>query len=240
MIKPGILAALLALTPAIGAQAQDQPGSGQEQAFRTTTLELAADGRVEVAPDLATVRAGVRADGPTASAALDGQRRRMSDLIAALRAIAIPDRDLQTTELALEPQYVDDGKSPRRLSGYTASNTLSVRLHGRDARIGPVVDALVAAGADRIEDIGFGLDDPTAAQDAARRLAAAALQSRAELYAQATGYHVRRLVRLSEGDTAAPQPMAMPMMAVRRMATPVAPGELTVQVGLSAVYELAR
>ena len=54
-----------------------------------------------------------------------------------------------------------------------------------------------------------------------------------------------RLVKLAEGATCV-QPIerrAMPMMAMARMAaapTPVEPGELTIDVQLSAVYELGQ
>ena len=229
-------AAVLAVALAHPVSAQDT-GAAE---FAATTLSLSADAQVQAVPDLANVQVGVRAQAPTASSAMSEQRRRMAAVFDALKAQGVADRDIQTSELSLEAQYADDGRAPRRLTGYQASNTVIVRLHDSSARVGLVVDALVASGANEIDGVGFELADPTAAQDDARRLALRALQAKADLYAQATGYHIRRLVRLSEGGGVQPRPMAMPMMALRRVSSPVAAGELTVEVSVSGVYELSR
>ena len=226
------IAAAVWISGALSARAEDVAA-----VFAATPLDLSAEGRAEVAPDLATIQVGVHAEAPAASAALAKQRAEMNAVFAILRAQGLADRDIQTSELSLSPEYVDDGKSPRRLGSYQASNGVTVRV--RDiARVGGVVDALVGAGANEIDGIGFGLSDPGAAEDAARRAALKALQAKADLYAAATGYRIRRLVRLSENGGLPPQPMGI--MAMRRMATPVAAGALTVQVGVTAEYELVR
>ena len=205
--------------------------------FAATTLELSAEGRTDAVPDLATIQVGVHAEAPTASAALAQQRGEMNAVFASLRTQGLTDRDIQTSELSLSPHYVDEAKSPRRLGSYQASNGVTVRVR-EIGRVGGVVDALVAAGANEIDGIGFGLSDPGAAEDAARRAALKALQAKADLYAAATGYRIRRLVRLSESGGFQPQPMGI--MAIRRLATPVAEGALTVQVSVTAEYELMR
>ncbi len=209
-------------------------------AFHASTLSLSADGEVQVRPDLATVNVGVGSDAATAAEALARNRSRMTSVVAALHEQGVAEADIQTSDLNLEAQYVDDGKSPRRLSGYHASNALTVRLHDL-TRAGPVLDALVAAGADQVNGVGFALADPQAAEDQARRLAVKALQAKAELYAQATGYRIQRLVRLSEGGDAPQAPMmARFMVAAKRASTPVEAGELTVRAQVSAEYELTR
>ena len=193
--------------------------------------------RTDAVPDLATIQVGVHAEAPTASAALAQQRGEMNAVFASLRTQGLTYSDIQTSELSLSPHYVDEAKSPRRLGSYQASNGVTVRVR-EIGRVGGVVDALVAAGANEIDGIGFGLSDPGAAEDAARRAALKALQAKADLYAAATGYRIRRLVRLSESGGFQPQPMGI--MAIRRLATPVAEGALTVQVSVTAEYELMR
>ena len=90
--------------------------------------------------------------------------------------------------------------------------------------------------------INFGLKDPTAAEDQARLAAVKALQAKAALYAQATGYHIVRLVNLTEGAPEQSAPIRPMLMAARAQAapTPVSAGELTVDITVSAIYELAR
>jgi uncharacterized protein YggE len=71
------------------------------------------------------------------------------------------------------------------------------------------------------------------------------LKAKANLYAQATGYRVGRLVTLSEGGGyAAPPPMPMMSRMVKAEAmdasTQVSPGELRVRIDVTGLYELAR
>ncbi len=88
--------------------------------------------------------------------------------------------------------------SRQRLTGYQAANDVTITV--RDlAKLGTVVDAVVAAGANQINSIAFGLANPRAAEDAARRAAVQALAAKAALYAEATGTRLVRLVNLSEG-----------------------------------------
>ena len=98
-------------------------------------------------------------------------------------------------------------------------------------------------GANQVHGISFGLVDATAAENAAREAAVKALAAKADLYARATGYRVVRLVNLSEGGGYVPQP-PMPMMAVRAQmkdaGTPVAGGELSVRIDITALYEVSR
>jgi uncharacterized protein YggE len=165
----------------------------------------------------------------------------MTQVMAALRQGGIAAKDVQTSQISIDPQYAYEQNRPPRLTGYRAANQASVTV--RDlSRLGAAVDAVVAAGANQVGGISFGLADPTAAENAAREAAVKALAAKADLYAQATGHRVLRLVSLSEGASFAP-PQPMPMVAMARMdkaETPVAPGEMRVRIDVSGVYELTR
>ena len=111
-------------------------------------------------------------------------------------------------------------------------------------RLGPVVDAVVRSGANQINGVSFGLQNVEARSDEARRIAIRNLQRKAQLYAEATGLRLVRLVTLSESGYTPrpPYPMAQRMMATDASAesTSVQPGEVQVRVDVTAVYELAR
>ena len=233
------LGAAVVLVMALSSQAQAQPSDAA--AFAATTLLLSASGEVCVQPDLAVLNLGVQGDGPDAAQAFARTRARTNALFAALRAQGVADADIQTAGLNLQAQYAEEnGKGPQVLTGYRASNTVDVRLHDI-SHAGAVIDALVSAGANQVNGISFQLSNPSVAEDEARRLAVKAVQAKAELYAEATGYRVRRLVSLSEGGGGYAGPV-YPMMAMRRMAaeTPVAAGEATVSATVSATFELVR
>ena len=239
----GAAAAGLALSVAAApaALAQGAPASAAEAAFRATTLNLAAFGETKLAPDMATISLGVTTEAATAQAAMQANAARMTQVMAALRQGGVAAKDIQTSQISLDPQYAYEQNRPPRLTGYRAANQVSVTV--RDlSRLGGAVDAVVAAGGNQVGGISFGLADPTAAENAAREAAVKALAAKADLYSQATGHRVLRLVSLSEGTSFAP-PQPIPMVAMARMdkaETPVAPGEMRVRIDVSGVYELTR
>jgi uncharacterized protein YggE len=243
LMRAGLAAlALTAAGAAPQALAQQPAASAADTMFRATTFNLAAYGETRIAPDIASINLGVQTDGKTAAEALGANAARMSAVMASLRKAGIADRDIQTSNLNLNPQYRYVENQPPVLIGYQASNQVTVTV--RDLkRLGPAVDATVSAGANQVNGISFGLADPTTAENAAREAAVKALAAKADLYARATGYRVVRLVNLSEGGGYAPPP-PMPMMAVRAQmkdaGTPVAGGELTVRIDITALYEVSR
>ena len=213
-----------------------------DPAFAATTLNLSASGEARVTPDMATITLGVDTTAPSAGRAMSGNAERMAQVIGALKSAGIEPRDLQTSGLSLSPQTVYEDGRPPRVSGYQASNQVTITV--RDlARLGPVVDAVVAAGATNIGQINFGLSNPLAAENNARVAAVKALEDKASLYAQTTGYHIARLVNLSEGSAteSAPRPrMAQMAMASRAASTPVEAGTLDVHIDVNGVFELAH
>jgi uncharacterized protein YggE len=235
-----LLAALTAASALAAAPALAAPA---DAAFAATTLNLSATGETSAAPDRASLSLGVSALAPTAAQALNDNSRKMAQVIAALRAQGAPERDIRTSSLSVEPQYVFTQGQPQRLTGYQARNQVTVGVQDM-AKIGPLLDAAVAAGANEVSGLSFGIKDPQQAEDQARLDAVKALKAKADLYAQATGYRVARLVSLSEGGGFAPQPYALNeavmVTASRKTPTPVAAGDLVIRVQVSAVYELAK
>jgi uncharacterized protein YggE len=233
-----LVAALLTGAAALPAYADTA-----DAAFRATTLNLSASGESKVTPDLATITLGVQTDGATAAGAMSANAVQMNKVIAALKKAGIAERDIQTSTLNVNPQYVYVENKPPRLNGYQASNQVTIQV--RDlAKLGQTVDASVNAGATNVGGISFGLQDPQAAEDAARLDAVKALQAKADLYAGATGYRIVRLVSLGEGGGYTPAP-PMPMYAMAKMeraadSSPVSAGELKVRVDVSATYELVK
>jgi len=234
----------LALMTAAAAPAMAQPQAAAADAmFAATTLNLSAYGETRIAPDMASIQLGVTTEAPTAVEAMRANAARMSAVVAALKKAGLESRDLQTSNLSLNPQYVYEQNQPPKLTGYQASNQLTVVVHDL-ARLGQVVDVVVSVGANTVGQISFGLENPRAAEDAARLAAVKALQDKAALYAGATGHRVGRLVTLSEGGGYVPSPRPpMPMMAMARevaQSTPVETGELKVRIDVTGLYELVR
>jgi uncharacterized protein YggE len=239
LLRAAALSLVLTAGAAPAALAQDVTTS--DAMFRATTLNLSAYGETRVAPDMATITLGVSTQAATAEAAMAANARQMAGVMAGLKKAGIAAKDIQTSNLNLSPQYRYPQNEAPQLTGYQASNQVTVTVHDLKA-LGAAVDATVAGGANQVQGISFGLEDPTAAENAARLAAVKALTAKAELYAKATGHQVARLVSLSEAGSISPRPpMPLASFAAARMKedTAISPGELTVRVDVTGLYELA-
>ncbi len=233
---PLVLAAALLVVPtAVPAQSgiAVQPIAG-------TRLDIVASGEVAKVPDVAIVSAGVQTLASTATAAIEENAARMERLRAALKRAGIADRDIQTSQISLNPEYrYADNQTPR-LTGYRASNTVNVKF--RDLkRAGAILDALVREGANQINGPSLTLDKPQGAYDEARMKAIANGRARADVYARALGMRVVRLLSVSESGSVNPSPIVVTGMRASMEGaadTQIEAGEQNVQVNVSMSFEL--
>ena len=234
-----VLAALFTATAAIASPVQAQAVQ-LVQPIAGTRLDVTATGEVSRVPDIAIISAGVMTRAATASAALQQNATRMERVRAALKRAGIADRDIQTSNISLNPEYNYQNNQAPKLTGYTASNQVNVRF--RDiANTGRILDALVAEGANQISGPSLTIDKPEAALDEARVKAVAAGRARADVYARSLGMRVVRLLSVSEGARySVPRPIAV-MRAEAGGAvadSKIDPGEQQVQITLEMSFEL--
>ena len=204
-----------------------------------TRLDISATGEATRVPDIAIISAGVTTQAATATDALGQNATRMERVRAALKRAGVADRDIQTASISLQPQYKYVENQAPILTGYQASNQLSVKF--RDIRAsGKILDALVGEGANQINGPNLTIDHPEAALDEARGKAIATGRARADLYARALGMRVIRVISVSEsGGYSSPPPQ--PIMARAQMAdakTSIDPGEQQLQISVAMAFEL--
>lgn len=239
-LRPLLLAAVLAFAvPAMSAAAQD---IGYSVPADATLLSVSAQAQTKRVPDVATISAGVVTQAADANAAMRANAEQMAKVMAAIQAAGIGERDIQTSGINLNAQYKYVENQEPAITGYQASNTVNLKV--RDiAKLGKVLDALVASGANQVNGPSFEIDQPEAAYDEARRNALDKARARAAMYAKTLGMRVRRIVSINEGGGYRP-PMPMPMMAMARgkaeTDTAVSPGETTLSANLDVVFELGR
>ena len=238
-MKTAFVAALMfgaALIPSAALAQQ----SAISQSIAGTRLDINATGEVTRVPDVAVINAGVVSRSPTASAALQETAGRVTRVIAALKRAGVEDRDIQTSNVSLNPEYRYPENQAPQLVGYTGSNSVTIRF--RDIRnSGKILDALVAQGANQINGPSLMVDKPEAALDEARAKAIAVGRARADLYARSMGLRVVRIVSVNESGGSYPVPPPMPMYARAEMGqadTKIVPGEQKLQVNLAMTFEL--
>lgn len=244
-LRPLLLALALATTTlgtAMTSHAQTAPAL-QPASPDGTLLAVSAQASAKRVPDVATVSTGVLTQAADANAAMRANAAQMDKVMAAIRAAGITERDVQTSGIHLNPQYRYVENQPPAITGYQASNTVNVKV--RDlSKLGRVLDALVAQGANQINGPSFEVDQPESAYDEARTAALKKAQARAQVYADALGLRVRRIVSISEGGASLPRPIpmmrAMAADAVMAKETAISPGETALSVSLDIVFELGR
>lgn len=240
--KALLIATLAAFSAPVHAQTAGPLAPAEGIVIQTT-------GEVRVKPDLATVHAGVVSEGKTAAEALSKNTPALARLIEAVKAAGVAQGDLSTSQIALTPRMTQASASspPQarapKIDGYEARTGITVIV--RDlAKAGPLIDALVAAGANDMSGISFGLADEDKARDQARDKAAEAARARAEIYAKRLGVKVGELVSIVEAEA---EPPVRPMGDARayRMAAGAAPvqiepGEVTVSAALRTVWRIEK
>lgn len=206
-------------------------------------LSVQANGEARVSPDEANVRLGVLAQAPTARAAMEEVNRSANAILEAIRKLGVRAEDIQTSELNLNPVYAnvppERGGEPR-ITGYQATNVVSVRLEKLD-QVGPVVDAGLAAGANRLDGVMFGLRNDEAARAQALTRAAEAARSKAETLAKAMRVRLVEVIEVVEGAVAVFTPMYRRQAMAMDMAsesTPVSPGLVGVEASVTLRYRI--
>jgi uncharacterized protein len=205
------------------------------------TVTMSGMGIAKAAPDRATFSTGVVSEGKTASAALAANSRAMNAVFATLEKLGIPKRAVQTSDFSLEPVYQEvkvANTTVQRLIGYRVTNTVTVAIDDI-AKIGEVLDALVASGSNRAGEIAFSLKDPEPLLAKAREAAAKDAIARAETYARATGVTLGPIQSIQENGGEPPRPLyrSMDKMAFGNAApTPVAGGEEDISASVTIVW----
>ena len=252
-MKRTILGSALALsTAALALPAAAQVAMTPAIEAGHTLLSVSAEGRTSRKPDMAVFSAGVSSSGKTAGEAMAANSADMAKVIAALKRAGIADRDIQTSNLSLNPVYADMSRQPAadpleqqvpRIIGYQANNQVMVKQRNL-GQFGKVIDTLVNSGANQVNGPNFMIDEADAALDEARVAAVRKARQRAHLYAGAAGLRVVRILSISESGGYAPPMPVMYARASMDMAPPappppVAAGEVSMQMNVTVMFELA-
>jgi uncharacterized protein len=235
----GSLAAFGVAPAALAAQQPAQPDLVHAQGM----------GSVEVEPDQALLVFAVETLAPTAREASRQNATRMDAVVQALIRAGVPRERIRTVGFDLHPQYAHDRptdprqqQEPPRIIGYRATNRAQLRVDDV-AGVGTLIDAGIAAGANRVEGLHFTVRNPEAARQQALRQAVEAARAEAAVVAAALGRTLGAASRVDIGGVHMPPPRPMMARAGVEMdmalaPTPIEPGRLNVTAHVSAAFRL--
>ncbi|TJZ94083.1 SIMPL domain-containing protein [Paracoccus gahaiensis] len=202
-------------------------------------MTVTGEGQSRTAPDMASIQLGVTTQADSAAEAMSQNNDRQSAVIAALTDTGIDAAQIQTSGLSLNPLMQYGENQAPTVTGYQASNMVTVRVSDLGT-LGEVLDAIVGAGANEINGITFTREDGASTQDDARREAVADARRKAEVLAEAAGVELGPLMTLRDVATGngGPRPM-MRMEAAMADSTPVQPGEVETTAQVEVEFALA-
>lgn len=204
-------------------------------------ISVSGEGRVSAAPDIATVRLGVRVEAATVEEAREQAAQLQTAILNSVKDNGVEAKDLQTSNFSIQPVYTTDSRTIR---AYSVSNTLSVKVR-KLADLSKVVDDAAKAGgsAASVQGLSFGIDDPEEIKTEARKLAMEQAKQRAEETAKNAGVNLGKPISISEGysggifDAAIPQASG-PSTRTADTPTPIESGSLDVVVNVQVVYRI--
>jgi uncharacterized protein len=150
-------------------------------------MHVTGNGTVNISPDIAYINIGVHSEEATASQAVATNSTQTQHVIDALQKSGVDAKDIRTTNFTIYPNAQYDPQTNQKLSTtYVVDNSVYVTVRKID-KLGDLLDATVAAGANTVNSIQFDVADKTAAIKEARDAAVKDAQSQAEELASASG-----------------------------------------------------
>ena len=237
------IAVALALLLCIGGSARAQQDDDLNAIDDLPHVTIVGAASTEMVPDLAEISLGIHAERTNAGDATAEMARVTGGLIDAAKARGAEARDLRTETVTLAEVYDElrdaaGASTGRRLRGYAAEETLVVRTRAL-AGVGALTQALVSAGATRLDGISFTVDHPEAATDKLLAEAVRDAQRKASLSAAALGSHLGRvlLIERPQSDTGGVAPQRG-FRAALAAPVPAEPGTRTLHAEIEVTWML--
>ncbi|HXK14130.1 MAG TPA: SIMPL domain-containing protein [Gaiellaceae bacterium] len=228
-LLPLVLVAAVVLAAAVFA------GVGRPQAARADsatpdTVTTLGHGVITVAPDEATITAGVHTQAASASAALAQNAKLMNAVVAALKSAG--GQELQTQQVSLYPQTSPQGD----ITSYAADNSVSAKTKIADT--GALIDAAVGAGANNVSGPSLDVSDRDARYRDALGQAVADARLKAEALAKAGGFGVGPVSVVTESGSA-PTPVFQAIGAAAKAdSTPIEPGTQDITADVTVTFRI--
>ena len=226
---------------ALGAVIATAGASSDEEATAASvrTLTVSGAGAASAVPDIADLELGVQTINEDPSVAIVDNTTAMADVIETLIDLDIDADDIQTRSFNMwvEQVYGPDGPTGEFL--YHVVNQIVVRVRDLDMT-GDVLGAALAAGANNVSGITFGVEDTQALEEAARDAAVDNAVAKAEQLAERLGVKVGSVRHVSETSGGRPPELLERAVAFESAgaSVPVSPGDFTVRVSVSIVFDI--
>lgn len=169
----------------------------QDTAAITNTISFSGEGKVTAKPDVAVVGVVIFTEAPTAKEAEQLNTPKSKAVIDFLKKQGIDEKDIETTEYQVTPQYSYPERELPRVKGYQAYQSLEVKIRDIN-KAGLIVDGAISAGANKVNNTRLVIDQPEKLQDEARAKAIADAKQKAHDLEKQLGIRLGKIVNFYE------------------------------------------
>jgi len=228
--------ALAIVLPVFVSSASAQSG---ENNFANRTIEVDGNGETRTSPDTADLDLAIDTHAKTAEEAASLNAALATKVIDALKAKLGDKGKVTTGGYSLDPEYDQRPNAKPTIIGYNAQNTVTVNTGALDLA-GTLIDAAIAAGANRVNSLNFSVKDDTKARTEAIAIATRDARAQAEALASALNVKLGKILKATTASQERPTPIRMGRAYAMSasVATPVEPGEVTVPATVSLTFEI--
>jgi uncharacterized protein YggE len=234
-----VLAALAATVLLGGCTTKVVTASGSGPQAGTVTAQ--GSGTVSAIPDQAVMSFGVSAQAKDAKSALDEVSAKAAKVTAAIKDAGVADKDIQTQNVNVDPQYGDvpaGSSRPAPIVGYQASLSVSAKVRNIGS-LSNVIDAATKAGLDNVNGPTFSISEDSSYRELAIAKAVADARTTAAAMAKAAGKSLGDVLSITSNTANAPiVGFSAHRLGAASVAVPIQPGQLDVNADLTVVFEL--
>ena len=213
--------------------------------IRPPIISVSGEGKVEAQPDRATISVGVVTRAKNPSEVQNSNAHAAQAVINSIVALGIERKKISTGNYNFNPVYRHTDNGKRILDGYEASNSVTIIVDDLNL-VGRIIDAALNHGANRVDNLNFGLRNKTAYQDEALRLAILDAKRKAEIAASALGKSIVSVRNVSINHSSIETPRNYKMARSQAMEdavefeTPIESGTLTCSASVHVEFEISR
>jgi hypothetical protein len=198
-------------------------------------------GEATAVPDSAQISFGISEQNTDLLSAQNSANKKSNSLVSSLKNLGIEEKDIKTTSYNVQPNY-DFRSGSQAITGYTVSINYQVKIRELD-KINQALSTATSAGASNISGVSITFSDELRDKllGDARKEAIEKAKNKAESLASLAGLSLGRIINVSEGYAATPQPLRAQTLeagSADLVQADIQPGESNVNVTVSISWEV--
>lgn len=212
------------------------PSNSQERKT-ARTITASGKGLVTIPTTLSQIRLAIEVTSKTPASAQQAAAKRSTQVIEYLKTQRVD--KLQTTGINLNPTYSYQNGTNPKITGYSATNSISFRVP--NDRAGAILDGAVNNGATRIDGVNFVASEQaiSTAQLQALKQATQDAQRQADAVLETLNLKRKEVINIQINSASTPAPIPLPQEMLRQSVakadatTPVVGGEQQVEAAVT-------